>query len=206
MQRRLTGLLAFLGILLIAIVLIISYIILSSNKIVVTVEPSSTTVITEIRYMAKVETVSYSLEKVIAYDQDANSIWHFLGDHKKLFVVHGDVIAGFDLSKITKDDIQIHGKSITLNMPPPQILVTTLDESKMRVYDSNTGVYGLWDEGIDANAELKVLAGAKQSLQDDACQEGILQKASESTRMHFTSFLTALGFTKITLNIPNGTC
>ena len=103
--------------------------------------------------------------------------------------------------KISKDK-----KTITINLPPPQILVTTLDESKMKVYDSNSGVYGLWNEGIDANTELQILTQAKTSLHDDACREGILQKASDNARTQFTAFLTSLGFTTVTINISKGTC
>lgn len=205
-MQRSKGCLAFLGVVFVVLIVVLSFILIAFNKVTVTVQPSSDTVVTQIRNLAHVETVSYSLEKIIAYDQDANSIWHFLGDHTKLFVIHGDVIAGFDLASLTKNDVKIDKKAITINMPPPQILVTTLDEAKMKVYDSNSGVYGLWNESVDANTELKILAQAKTSLHDDACQESILQRASGSVRTQFTSFLTSLGFTTITINIPNGTC
>lgn len=205
-MQRSKGCLAFLGVVFVVLIVVVSFILISFNKVTVTVQPSSDTVVTQIRNLSRVETVSYTLEKVIAYDQDANSIWHFLGNHTKLFVVHGDVIAGFDLTSLSKNDVKIDKKSISINLPPPQILVTTLDESKMKVYDSNSGVYGLWNEGIDANTELQILTQAKTSLHDGACQEGILQKASDNARTQFRAFLTSLGFTTVTINIPKGTC
>lgn len=205
-MQRSKGCLAFLGVVFVVLIVLVSFILISFNKVTVTVQPGSDTVVTQIRNLSRVETVSYTLEKVINYDQDANSIWHFLGNHTKLFVVHGEVIAGLDLSSLSKNDVNINKKSITINLPPPQILVTTLDESKTRVYDSNSGVYGLWNEGLDANTELHILAQAKTSLHDDACSEGILQKAAANAKTQFTAFLTSLGFTTITINIPNGKC
>jgi hypothetical protein len=201
-----TALIILVAFVVLAAVALVAYLVAPFKRIDVTVLPDSETIVTQIRTMANVETVSYSLEKVISYDQDANSIWRFLGNHTKLFVVHGDVIAGIDLSRVSKNDVIIQGKSITVNLPPPQILVTTLDESKMRVYNVNTGLYGLWNEGIDPNTVLQIEAEAKKSLQADACQEGILQKASDSARAQFTSFFKTMGFTSVTINIPSGRC
>jgi hypothetical protein len=168
--------------------------------------PDSDTVISQIQNIGRFETVSYTLEKVIAYDQDANSLWRFLGDHKKLFVVQGEVIAGFDLSRLSKQNVVLQGKNITVDLPVPQILETILDEEKMSVYDANTGVYGIWSEGINSNTQLQILAAAKLSLRADACKGNILQKASTGAKQHFTSFLMAVGFKNVIINIPNGTC
>jgi hypothetical protein len=168
--------------------------------------PDNVTVITQIRNIGRLETVSYTLEKVIPYDQDSNSIWHFLGDHTKLFIVRGEVIAGFDLTRLSKDDVKIQGTAITINLPPPQILQTNLDEAQTRIYDVNQGPLGLFPEGLDSNTELQILAAAKISLKDDACKGDILQKASDNARQQFTSFLIELGFRTVTVNIPTGTC
>jgi uncharacterized protein DUF4230 len=168
--------------------------------------PDNVTVITQIRNIGRLETVSYTLEKVIPYDQDSNSIWRFLGNHTKLFIVHGEVIAGFDLTRLSKDNVKIQGTAITINLPPPQILETNLDEAQTRTYDVTQGPLGLFPEGLDSNTELQILAAAKISLKDDACKGDILQKASDNARQQFTSFLIELGFKTVTINIPSGTC
>lgn len=212
--KRFLRLLAFFGI--IFAVIILSVEILLKVKPITVVSgpatiiglPDSDTVITQIRQMGRFETVSYTLEKVIPYDQDANSFWHFLGDHTKLFVVHGEVIAGFDLTKLSKKDMQIQEttKTISINLPAPQILETILDEEKTQVYESNTGLYGIWNEGLDANTEVQILGAAKRSLRDDACKGNILQQASESARQELSSFLISVGFQHVTITIPDGTC
>jgi|GEM_PF-2841436 len=209
--KRFPRLSFFIGIILIMIILIaiiLPGITVVSGPATIIGLPDSYTIITQIQNIGRFETVSYTLEKVIAYDQDANSLWRFLGDHKKLFVVHGEVIAGFDLTSLSKKNVEIQEKKmmVIINLPAPQILETILDEEKMSIYDANTGVYGIWSEGLDSNTQLQILAAAKVSLRNDACRESILQKASDSARQEFTSFLMAVGFKNVTINIPNGTC
>jgi len=173
--------------------------------------PTNATVITEVQHIGKLETVSYTLQQIITYDPDANSWFHFLGDSRKLFVVYGNVTAGIDLSKLSSNDIQIQGKeigkaSIVLNAPAPQILNSTVDPNRTQVYDANSGISGLWSQNLDSNTTLKILAAAKDSLQRNACQEGILQQASDSARTQLTSLFTTIGFSTVTINMPAGTC
>lgn len=211
--KRFPRLLSFLAIVLVVIALVIVILVKGqvaffSGPVTIIGLPDGGTVVTQIRDIGRFETVSYTIEKVIPYDQDANSWLHFLGDHTKLFVVHGEVIAGFDLKSLSKKDIQIDEKTktITVNLPGPQVLETVLDTDKTRVYDSNTGVYGVWNEGLDPNTELQILTASRKSLQNDACTENILQQASNSARQQFTSFLTSVGFKTVIINIPDGTC
>jgi len=175
--------------------------------------PNSTTVVTQIQRLGKLETVSDTLEKVIVYDQNANSpLWNIFGNHKKLFLVYGDVVAGFDLSKLSNNDIQVQGKdiktaSIILNMPAPQIMSAKVDPTRTQVYDVDTGAYAvLSQEAIDPNVTLQIIAGTENSLQGDACKANILQQASDSARPQLTSLLTTIGFRTVTVNIPIGTC
>src|SRR5579885_1379738 len=166
--------------------------------------PTNATVITEVQHIGKLETVSYTLQQIITYDPDANSWFHFLGDSRKLFVVYGNVTAGIDFSKLSSNDIQIQGKeigkaSIVLNAPAPQILNSTVDPNRTQVYDANSGISGLWSQNLDSNTTLKILAAAKDSLQRNACQEGILQQASDSARTQLTSLFTTIGFSTVTI-------
>jgi hypothetical protein len=173
--------------------------------------PTGATVVTQIQQIGRLETVSYTLQKVIAYDQDAGSVTRIFGDHTKLFVVYGVVIAGFDLSKLDKNSIQIQGKeiktaSININMPAPQILSANVDPKRTEVYDTSSGFTGLFPENLDPNTTLKIVAAAQDSLRGDACKEGILQQASSSVRLQLAAFFTTMGFATVTINISTGTC
>jgi hypothetical protein len=168
--------------------------------------PTNATVVTEVQRIGKLETVTYTLQQVIVYDP--NPGW--FGDSKKLFVVYGKVTAGFDLSSLKSSAVNTQKKnnqitSITLNMPAPQILSTAIDPTRTKVYDANSGLV-LWNSTVDPNTTIKILAEAQKTLQSDACQDGILQQASDSAQTHLTSFLTTVGFPSATINIPTATC
>jgi hypothetical protein len=210
------GKFGWVGIVLAALVVVAAiFYAFASGKIVfvpqgsAVVLPSSGTVFIQVQRMNRLETVSYTIESTYKYDQNANSPWYdvrkYLSDQRKLFVVPGHVTAGVDLSKLTKEDVQIHGKAITLNLPPSQVLDTSLDEQNIQVYDISTGIASFF-QNMDPNVQDKILAAAKVSLQKDACDQGILRQASQNAQQQFTSFLTELGFTSVTVNAPVGTC
>src|SRR5690349_15286368 len=108
-MKRFPGLSFIIAILLIIIILVaivLPRITLVSGPATIIGLPGPDTVITQIQNMGRYETVSYTLEQVIAYDQDAHSLWRFLGDHKKIFVVQGEVIAGFELANLSKQNLE----------------------------------------------------------------------------------------------------
>lgn len=172
--------------------------------------PNSSAVYFQVQKMNRLETVSYKIESVYKYDQNANSswydIWKYISNQKKLFVIPGEAIAGVDLSQLKPQDVQIHDKAITMTLPASQILETSLDEQHIQVYDISTGAATLF-QGMDPNTQDQVLTAAKASFKNDACKEGdILKKAAENAKQQFIPLLTELGFTSVTVNAPSGTC
>jgi Protein of unknown function (DUF4230) len=136
-RKRFPGICGCIGIALAIILLIgatvVTTLALAKGFIVpsgpVVVLPNSSRVLLEIRNMNRLETVSYSLERVYTDDKNANSpwydVWKIFGDQRKLFVVPGEVIAGVDLTQLKQGDVQIQGKAITITLPPSQILQTS---------------------------------------------------------------------------------
>jgi len=217
-RKRFMGKVGCMGIVLAALVIVAGTILATlavSGKLViaqgpvVVLPPTSSAVFIQVQKMNRLETVSYTLERTYKYDQNANSPWYdigkYFGDQRKLFVIPGEVVAGIDLSQLKKEDVQAHGKAITMNLPASQILETSLDEQNIQVYDISTGI-SVFFQGMDPNVQNQILAAAKVSLQTDACKGGILQKAAENAKQQFASFLTELGFTNVTVNAPSGTC
>jgi len=65
-----------------------------------TILPDPITIITEVRSLARLETIEYTVEKVITAEIGQGQLAFLFGD-KLLFVAHGRVIAGIDLEKLT---------------------------------------------------------------------------------------------------------
>src|SRR5271169_2351337 len=92
------------------------------------------TVVRQIQQLQRLETVSFTMDKIISGEHDSPYLPRFLVSDRLLLVVHGEIIAGVDLSKVQAADVTVHGQSISFRIPKAQILVTRLDNSQTRVY------------------------------------------------------------------------
>ena len=157
---------------------------------------NSSSVVNKIQRLARLETVSYSLDKIVEGERQSPILPDFLVGDKLLLVVHGEVIAGIDLSQLKASDVQIQGRSIQVHLPPAQIFVSTLDNTKTRVYSRTTGL--LVPE--DPNLESEVRASAQQQIQQAAIADGILATARKNAGATVQSMLTGLGFDNVAVN------
>lgn len=166
------------------------------------INTNGTAVVKEVRKLQRLETASYTVEKIIDAGTSGNRFQEFLFGDKILLVANGQIVAGFDFAQVNEGDVVVNGQSITLSLPAPQILFTRLDNEKTRVYDRRTGVLSRGEKDLEAEAR----SAAELSLRDAACEAGILASAEENGRKQMTAFLSALGFTEVTVNIPKASC
>ena len=153
-------------------------------------DTSLPTIVNKIQRLQRLETVSYSLDKIVEGERTSPVIPDFLVGDKLLLVVHGQVIAGIDLSQLKASDVRIEVRSIQVHLPPPQIFITSLDNTKTRVYSRTTGL--LVPE--DPNLESEVRAKAQDQIQHAALADGILATASKNAQATIQSMLLGLGF------------
>lgn|SRR3989338_9016139 len=167
------------------------------------INTSRASVIKEMRSLQRLETASFTIEKIIDGGTTGGNVFsQFLFGDKILLIAHGQVIAGFDLSQLSENDIEIKDSSIRLTLPKPQILVTTLDNTQTRVYDRQKGILNPGQKDLESDAR----KAAEQSIKEAACTGGILTQASDNARKQLTAFLMALNFTEVSIDIPIGSC
>lgn len=184
------------------IVLLVTWFFVFNNPTGTNINLSHTAVIKEIRNLQRLETASFTIEKVIDGGTSGNVFQQLLFGDKILLIAHGQVIAGFDLSQISEKDIVINDKNIRVTLPKPQILVTTLDNTQTKVYDRTRGILNPGDKDLESKAR----EAAQNSIKEAACKGDILKQASDNARKQLTAFLSALGFTEITIDIPEASC
>jgi hypothetical protein len=157
-----------------------------------TIYPSSASVIHSVQSLSRLETVTYSIEKVITAESGQGPLGFLFGD-KLLLVAHGDIIAGVDLSKLSTDDVvaQQDG-TVFMRLPQAEIFVAALDNSRTHVYDRKTGVAGL-NTQLETSARLE----AERLILQAALEDGVERKAQENARSVMQSFLFGLGFTNV---------
>ena len=154
-----------------------------------TIIPDPVTYINEIRALARLETIQYSIEKVITGETGGGTFKTLFGD-KILFVGHGTVIAGIDMEKLQPEDMRYENGVLTVKLPPTEILVATLDNDKSYVYDRQTGVL----TKPDPNLETLVRQRAEEEILKAAIEDGILEQAKINAQAYLFKFFSALGF------------
>jgi hypothetical protein len=158
------------------------------------VDISQPTVIASIQRLARLESVVYTMDKVVEGDRTNQYLPDILTGDKLLLIVHGQAVAGVDLSSIQASNVQIDGRSITIAMPAAQLLSVSLDNSKTRVYSRITGLLVPADPNLESEVREKAEAGLRQSALDS----GILTTAEGNARATLTTLLHSLGFQQIT--------
>ena len=154
-----------------------------------TIIPDPVTYIHEIRALARQETIQYSVEKVITGEMGGGTFETFFGD-KILFVGHGTVIAGIDMEKLQPEHMRFENGVLTVNLPPAEIFVATLDNDKSYVYDRQTGLL----TKPDPNLETLVRQKAEEEILKAALEDGILEQAQTNAEAYLFKFFAALGF------------
>jgi hypothetical protein len=154
-----------------------------------TIIPDPVTYINDIRALARLETIQYSVEKVITGQTGGGTFESLFGD-RILFVGHGTVIAGIDMGKLQPEDMRFENGVLTVKLPPTEVLVATLDNEKSYVYDRQTGVL----TKPDPNLETLVRQKAEEEILKAAIEDGILEHARDNAEAYLIKFFAALGF------------
>jgi hypothetical protein len=149
---------------------------------------NTATVVEQVQTLSDLVTVKYVLEKVVILDDVK---WY--GENRVLLLAHGIVKAGIDLKRITADDVTISGKTISLRLPPPQIMDAYLDDKNSRVIDRVTGLLRAFDKDLEQTAR----ANAVDDIRRAARTDGILDEADKRARLELKLFLCQAGFEQV---------
>lgn len=158
-------------------------------------------VITQIRELGRLESASYTVEKVLEGGVDqGNELLNLLLGDRLLFIAHGEVIAGVDLTELRDEDVVVSDdrQSVTLRLPPARVLTQRLDNELSRVYDRSQG---LLTKG-DPDLESRVRQEAERAVLQAACEGGILKQATLNAQRQVQILLLALEFREIEFLAP----
>jgi Protein of unknown function (DUF4230) len=160
------------------------------------IEVSQPTVVNRIQQLQRLETVVYTMDKIVSGAKENPIFPDFLAGDRLLLLVHGEVVAGIDFSSLKPGDVKVEGRQVHLRLPAAQVFSTRLDSAKTRVYSRQTGLL----VPTDPNLESQVRQEAERQLTEAALADGILRTAQQNANQTITSLLQALGFEKIDFN------
>jgi hypothetical protein len=153
-------------------------------------------VLVAIKSLARLETQSYHLERVVDLSDHETHVFGLLqAKDAILLVAVGDVVAGVDLDRVTAGDVSTDwtSRTATLHLPPPSVFSATLDEKATRVYSRSTDLLAVRHEDLEDRAR----AEAVRSMEKAAVDQGILIHARADAEKALTALLRSLGFSDV---------
>jgi hypothetical protein len=153
-----------------------------------------TTLVTQVRELQRLETASMRVVHVGRVTQTYKLVPDALAGDEITFLATGDVIAGIDLAQIKQNDVwRSPDGTLNLRLPPPQILITRVDNTESRVIARKTGVL----RRADIDLETRARQHAEQNIRQESLRKGILTLAQQNGEKKMADFLHTLGFARV---------
>ena len=157
-----------------------------------TILPDPITIIHEVRGLARLETIQYTVEKIITAEI-GGGIFDFLNQDRLLLVAHGTVIAGLDLEKITPEDLWLTDTVLNVRLPTAEVFIASLDNEKSYIFERETSIL----RQADTNLETLARQSAEQEIRKAAIEDGILEIAQQNAESYLSRLFLALGYADV---------
>lgn len=157
-----------------------------------TIIPDPVTIIREVQSLARLETIQYTVEKVITAEVNQGVFGPLFGD-KLLFIAHGYVIAGVNLAEVDAEDLRLEEGILYVDLPDAEVFVATLNNEDSYVYDRTTGLFRKSDPDLETSAR----QAAEQEILNAAVEDGILLQARQNAEVYLERLFNTLGYIQV---------
>jgi hypothetical protein len=159
--------------------------------------PRTTTgpvVVEGIRGLDQLATVRWTESVPVTRERGGDILDRLFSGEKVLVIATGNVEAGVDLGDIQKDDVSVSGDTVTIDLPEPEILSSSLNEEQTRVYDRDFSPLNVRpDDDLVERARLQ----AVERMEAAARENKILETAERNAEDSIRAFVTTLGFDEV---------
>ncbi len=157
-----------------------------------TILPDPVTIVREVRSLARLETIKFSLEKIITAETRQGFFKWLVGD-RLILVAHGEVIAGIDLDKLDPEALEVRGGVLYVQLPDPEIFVVAIDNEQSYIYDRETGIFTHGEVNLESEAR----RAAEIEIEESAVMDGILELADQNAESYLGGLFRDLGFPEV---------
>ena len=157
-----------------------------------TILPDPVSIIYQVRSLARLETIEFSVEKVVTAETNQGAFQALFGD-RLLLIAHGQVIAGVDLAKLTPEDLWVENGVLYVRLPPAEIFVATLNNEKSYVYDRQTGLLSRQNITLETEAR----RAAEAEIHKAALEGDILVTAQINAENYLSRLFRSLGYQEV---------
>ncbi len=136
------------------------------------VEPASL-IVRQVRDVSELTTAMFEMEDVVPVSEKGK-----VGIASRLlYIAHGNVRVGVDLSEFQADDVQVEGDKISVTLPALKVLDSKLDLDHSKVYSYDRGFLG-WGPDV-VNLQAQAQREAIKKVEEAACQNWLIKTASD---------------------------
>jgi hypothetical protein len=164
--------------------------------------PTPRVVTLQVQALGRLETARFMMQSIVDRQRVPENIWESVfGTEQLLLVAEGEVVAGFDMTSVRKQDIVVQGDRVQITLPAPIVLYSRVDNNKTYIYERKTGLFRKPDKDMESEARQL----AEQAMVEHALEGNILEQAQANGRLQIEAFLRSLGFTEVVITIrPEG--
>lgn len=169
------------------------------NSAVTIVRPTPN-VLTRIRDLKRLESVSFHMERVIDLSEKQSRLFGLVETEDALLLVAAaDVRAGVDLERLEPGDIEVDAAigRAKIRLPPAEIFGAALDNQRTYVHTRRTGVLAQRQENLETRARQE----AERTLADAALEAGILPRAEDNAARLIGELVRSLGFEEVQVTV-----
>lgn len=155
-------------------------------------------IVTEINKIGQY-TTSYVVEELVLKETriDTTSIAgiNIYNKNEIVLIGKGSISAGFDLSKIRKDDVRFYHDTLFLTLPPAEIFDIIMNPSDFEtVYEQ-----GVWSHELTKSLK----TGAVHRLMEEIERLQMLQKAEQKGAIRLASLFKNFGYNTVVIDIKH---
>lgn len=160
---------------------------------------TSKLIIQKIQDVSELTTTVFVMDAVVPTSSTRKVGDWVIGETSLLYLARGEVRAGIDLSKISSDNIVINKNTLTITLPPPEILDSKIDVTQSQVYDYNRGFLNL---GPDVAPDLQTQAQQEtlKKVIQSACDADILEQANQRAVLTINQLVASSGYNSVNIN------
>ncbi len=148
-----------------------------------------------LKNLSELATTEFWITKIVQFEDN-----NFFGSKKILFETSATIKAGVKLDLIQDNDIQVKNDSVTIILPPPQLLSLNMNPDSIKEVFVKADVF----RGNFSNKDKDViLTKGEISIRKSMDEIGIYEVAKNNTKIFMKSWLTMAGFQHVNIIYKN---
>ena len=166
----------------------------------VTVVRPTSSVLSKIQDMKRLESVTFHMERVIDLSEKQSQLFGLVQTEDAiLLIASAEVRAGIDLGKLGASDVvvDVEKRTAKITLPPAEILGSALDGERTYVHTRKTGVLARRRENLETRARQE----AERTLVEAAREAGIIARAEENATRTIEGLVRSLGYDHVDVSV-----